>query len=76
MNKRPTLTIPRLVSERTINVRMKVQTIEVISLEQVTETFSEDFEPCSMFIKKVEQVSELLGISEEEAERLVLRSAA
>ncbi len=64
--------IARVVSERTSTIRIKHQVIETISIEEVPDAPDMTNEPCTSLIREVEQVAATLGISEEEAERIVL----
>lgn len=64
--------------KRTILIKRFVRTVRVteVSLTSVHEEQidvpCDELEPSNVLIRKVEQVAELLGCSEEEAQRLVL----
>lgn len=66
------------MNKRTILIKRFVRTVRVteVSLTSVHEeqidVSSDELEPSNVLIRKVEQVAELLGCSEEEAQRLVL----
>lgn len=66
------------MNKRTILIKRFVRTVRVteVSLTSVhneqLDVSSDEFEPSNVLIRKIEQVAELLGCSEEEAERIVL----
>ena len=66
------------MNKRTILIKRFVRTVRVteVSLTSVHEEQidmpCDELEPSNMLIRKIEQVAELLGCSEEEAQRLVL----
>lgn len=69
MNK---IKLARTLSSTVKTIRIKHQVIETISIEEVPDRPDMTNEPCSSLIRKVEQVAAILGISEEEAEQIVL----
>lgn len=66
------------MNKRTILIKRFVRTVRVteVSLTSVHEEQidmpCDELEPSNVLIRKIEQVAELLGCSEEEAQRLVL----
>ncbi len=64
--------------KRTILIKRFVRTVKVTEISLTTvhneqlDVSSDEFEPSNVLIRKIEQVAELLGCSEEEAQRLVL----
>lgn len=64
--------LARTLSSTMKTIRIKHQVIETISIEEVPDASDMSHEPCTSLIHKVEQVAAILGISEEEAERIVL----
>lgn len=66
------------MNKRTILIKRFVRTVRVteVSLTSVHEEQidvpCDELEPCNVLIRKIEQVAELLGCPEEEAQRLVL----
>ena len=66
------------MTSRTILIKRFVRTVRVteVSLTSVHEeqidVACDEHEPSNVLIRKIEQVAELLGCSEEEAQRIVL----
>lgn len=66
------------MNKRTILIKRFVRTVRVteVSLTSVHEEQidvpCDELEPSNVLIRKIEQVAELLGCSEEEAQRIVL----
>lgn len=66
------------MTSRTILIKRFVRTVKVTEISLTTvhneqlDVSSDEFEPSNVLIRKVEQIAELLGCSEEEAQRLVL----
>ena len=66
------------MNKRTILIKRFVRTVKVTEISLTTmhneqlDVSSDELEPSNVLIRKIEQVAELLGCSEEEAQRLVL----
>lgn len=66
------------MNKRTILIKRFVRSVKVTEISLTTvrneqlDVSSDEFEPSNVLIRKIEQVAELLGCSEEEAQRLVL----
>lgn len=66
------------MTSRTILIKRFVRTVRVTEVSLTTvhneqlDVSSDELEPSNVLIRKVEQIAELLGCSEEEAQRLVL----
>lgn len=64
--------------KRTILIKRFVRSVKVTEISLTTvhneqlDVSSDEFEPSNVLIRKIEQVAELLGCSEEEAQRIVL----